>query len=361
MPPIIKPPRPGLANYLRDIWQRFNLSRFVGALALTGTGLAAGIGGFMYIEHFSFRDALYMTMITVSTVGYGELHPLSPEGRLFVSIYIFFNLLILAYLLSVLTTYIFDGGLRNMFAMLRNDQEIRSYDGHVIVCGFGRNGRKAYLELRASGAQVVVVELDEAVLQEDVADEAAQDKNISVVRGDATLDDTLRAAGVERARALITTLPKDADNVFVALTARELAPSITIVARASLKSSETKLLRAGADSVVMPDEIGGSHMANLIMRPEVIRFLDMISGLGPHRLRLEELRTEELRPELRGRSIRELDVRSRTGTTVIGLRHQSGEFTISPPADIVPVPGDVFLFLGTEEQIVKLLDLFRLV
>ncbi len=359
MPPIIKPPRPGVSHYVRDVWRRFNLSRFVGALVLTATGLAAGIIGFMWIEKFSFLDAFYMTMITVSTVGYGELHPLSPEGRLFVSVYIFFNLLILAYLLSVLTTYIFDGGLRTMFAMLRNDQEIRGYSDHVIVCGFGRNGRKAYLELRASGAQVVVVELDEDVLNEDVADDAARNESVSVVRGDATLDDTLRAAGVERARALITALPKDADNVFVALTARELAPNITIVARASLKSSETKLIRAGADSVVMPDEIGGSHMANLIMRPEVIRFLDMISGLGPHRLRLEEMRTEELRRELQGRSIRELDVRSRTGTTVIGLRHQSGEFTISPSADIIPGPGDVFLFLGTEEQIVKLLDLFR--
>ena len=358
MPPPVKPPRSAVYRYVRDIWHRFNLSRFVGALVLTGSSFAVGIGGFMWIEKFNFIDALYMTMITVSTVGFGELHPMSPLGRLFVSFYIFFNLLMLAYLLSVLTTYIFDGGLRNMFAMLRNDQEIRSYSDHVIVCGFGRNGRKAFQELRASGAKVVVVEQNENLLKEEL--DTSPD-GIAAVYGDATLDDSLRAAGVERARALITTLPKDADNVFVALTARELSPSITIVARASLKSSETKLIRAGADSVVMPDEIGGSHMANLIMRPEVIRFLDMISGLGPHRLRLEELRTEEMRPELRGRSIRELDVRSRTGATVIGLRHQSGEFTISPPADIVPGPGDVFLFLGTEEQIVKLMDAFRLV
>ncbi|MBT9392483.1 NAD-binding protein [Hymenobacter sp. NST-14] len=358
MPSAVQPPKSALLRYVRDIWNRFNLSRFVGALVLTASSFAVGIAGFMWIERFSFVDALYMTMITVSTVGFGELHPLSPLGRLFVSFYIFFNLLMLAYLLSVLTTYIFDGGLRNMFAMLRNDQEIRSYSDHVIVCGFGRNGRKAFQELRASGAKVVVVEQNETLLKEELD---TTPEGIAAVYGDATLDDSLRAAGVERARALITTLPKDADNVFVALTARELSPNITIVARASLKSSETKLLRAGADSVVMPDEIGGSHMANLIMRPEVIRFLDMISGLGPHRLRLEELRTEELRPELRGRSIRELDVRSRTGATVIGLRHQAGEFTISPPADMVPGPGDVFLFLGTEEQIVKLMDSFRLV
>ncbi|SDX58438.1 potassium channel family protein [Hymenobacter psychrophilus] len=357
MPPIIQPPRSGLLIYLRNVWQRFNLGRFVGALVLTGTALAAGITGFMWIEKFSFLDALYMTMITVSTVGYQEVHPLSDAGRLFVSVYIFFNLLILAYLLSVLSTYIFDGGLRTMFAMLKNDQQIRQYSGHVIVCGFGRNGRKAYLELRASGADVVVVEQNEAVFSAAAAEDAFGP--ITVVRGDATLDESLQAAGIERARALITALPKDADNVFVTLTARELAPQITIVARASLKSSETKLLRAGANSVVMPDEIGGSHMANLIMRPEVIRFLDMLSGLGPHRLRLEEMRAEELRPELRGQSIRQLDVRSRTGSTVIGLRHQSGEFTISPPADLVPGTGDVLLFLGTEEQILKLLDTFR--
>ncbi|SNR31420.1 potassium channel family protein [Hymenobacter mucosus] len=351
-------PQPAALRYLRDIWLRFNLSRFVGALALTTVSFAVGIVGFMWIEKFTLVDAFYMTMITVSTVGFGELHPMSPAGRLFVSLYIFFNLLMLAYLLSVLTTYIFDGGLRNMFAMLRNDQEIRRFENHVIVCGFGRNGRKAYHELRASGADVVVVEQNEALVRADGEDTGA---TIPAVFGDATLDDTLRAAGVSRARAIITALPKDADNVFVALTARELSPSITIIARASLKTSETKLLRAGADSVVMPDEIGGSHMANLIMRPEVIRFLDMISGLGPNKLRLEELSTTELRAEWQGRSIRELNIRSRTGATVIGLKHQSGEFTVSPAADLVPSPGDVLLFLGTDAQIVTLLDQFRMV
>ncbi|MBX0289878.1 potassium channel protein [Hymenobacter sp. HSC-4F20] len=357
MPESLSPPlRSNALRYVRDIWHRFNLSRFVGALVLTAFSFAVGVVGFMWIEKFTFVDAFYMTMITVSTVGFGELHPLSPPGRLFVSLYIFFNLLMLAYLLSVLTTYIFDGGLRTMFSMLRNDQAIRGYAGHVIVCGFGRNGRKAYHELRASGADVVVVEQNEALVKEDTD---ATGEAIPAVFGDATLDETLRAAGVARARALITALPKDADNVFVALTARELSPDITIIARASLKSSEPKLLRAGADSVVMPDEIGGSHMANLITRPEVIRFLDMISGLGPNKLRLEELRYEELRPEWRGRSIRELDIRSRTGATVIGLKHQVGGFTVSPAADTVPDPGDVLLFLGTDAQIISLLDQFR--
>jgi voltage-gated potassium channel len=338
------------------MWHRFNLSRFFLAVVLTIVSFGGGMLGFMWIEKFTLLEAFYMTMITISTVGFGELHPLSPDGRLFVSVYIFFNLLVVAYLVSVLTTYIFDGELRNLFQMLRTDQEIRNVSNHIIVCGFGRNGSKAYHELHDSGAQVVIVEQSEALLKNTV--EVLGGKILAVF-GDATTDETLLAAGIARARALITALPKDADNVFVTLTARELNPGIKIIARASLKTSEAKLLRAGADSVVMPDEIGGSHMANLVIRPEVIRFLDMISGLGPNKLRLEELRPDEMRPEWRGRSIRELDIRSRTGATVIGLKHHTGELLVSPSADTIPQPGDVMLFLGTDDQIASLVRQFQ--
>ncbi|MCB2376822.1 NAD-binding protein [Hymenobacter sp. BT635] len=338
------------------MWKRANLSRFVGAVLLTVGGFATGIIGFMTIEGYNFLDALYMTMITISTVGFGELHPLSAAGRLFVSVYIFSNLLVIAYLVSVLTTYIFDGELRSIFKMFKTDQEIRGYHDHVIVCGFGRNGSKAYHELRANGARVVVVEQNQELLRDEVDGKAG---SIPTVIGDATTDETLLAAGIHRARALITALPKDADNVFVALTARELNPSLKIIARASLKSSESKLLRAGADSVVMPDEIGGSHMANLVMRPEVIRFLEMMNGLGPNKLRLEELSYREIQREWQGLSIRELDIRSRTGATVIGLKQSTGEFLVSPSADTRPAPGDVLLVLGTEEQIHALVVQFR--
>ncbi|GAB3292488.1 potassium channel protein [Hymenobacter tenuis] len=351
------PNQSSLRHYLHHMWYRFNLTRFVGAVILSVLSVMVGTVGFMWIEKFTLVEAFYMTMITVSTVGFGEVHPLSSSGQLFVSVYIFLNLIMFAYLLSVLTTYIFDGGLRKMFTMLRNDQEIHALSNHIIVCGFGRNGRKAYHDLRASGADVVVVEQNEELLKEAVE---ATGERIPVVFGDATLDETLRAAGVERASALITALPKDADNVFVTLTARELCPKITIIARASLKSSEPKLLRAGANSVVMPDEIGGSHMANLITRPEVIRFLDMISGLGPNKLRLEELSSRELRPEWRKRSLRELDIRTRTGATVIGMKHATGNFTVNPTEDTVPAPGDILLFLGTDAQITSLLAQFQL-
>ena len=183
---------------------------------------------------------------------------------------------------------------------------------------------------------------------------------VPVVFGDATTEKTLRQAGIEHARALITALPKDADNVFVALTARELNPHLTIIARASARSSVSKLISAGANSVVLPDEIGGSHMANLIIRPEVIKFLDMISGLDPNKLRLEELSFGELRPNLRGQSIRELDVRSRTGANIIALRRGSDqELEVSPAADYRPVSGDVLLVLGNESQIQALHQQFK--
>jgi voltage-gated potassium channel len=337
--------------------KQLNLSRLWLALGLLVFSFAVGVAGFMGIENYPFVDAFYMTVITASTVGFGEVHPLSDVGRLFTSFYILFNLLVVAYLVSVLTTYIFDGELRHLFRMIRADQEIKSFRDHVIVCGFGRNGYKAYDELRHSGAKAVVIEQNQQLL---AAAAEAGHRQIPAVFGDATSETALRQAGIEHARALITALPKDADNVFVALTARELNPHITIIARASARSSVSKLISAGANSVVLPDEIGGSHMANLIIRPEVIKFLDMISGLDPNKLRLEELPYNELKPTLRGKSIRELDVRSRTGATIIALRRgESGDLEVSPAADYRTAAGDVLLVLGNESQIQALHQQFK--
>jgi voltage-gated potassium channel len=339
--------------------QRLNINRLILAIVLTVSSLVIGVLGFTYFEHYGLIDAFYMTVTTVATVGFGELRPFSEAGRLFVSFYILYNLVVVAYLVSVFSAFIFDGELRKIYRMIKTDQEIKRFSGHIIVCGFGRNGRRAYQELRASGARVVVIESDQALMKriteghtgEDYDGDGAAGGKIFTVFGDATNDTILKQAGVERASALITSLPKDADNVFVALSARALNPRMKIIARASLKTSESKLLFAGADSVVMPDEIGGSHMAKLVVRPEVIRFLDLISGLSADKLRLEEMSFHQLRHDLRGRSIRELDVRSITGATIIGLRQASGSLLVSPPVDYIPLDGDVLLVLGSEEQI----------
>ncbi len=347
--------------------KRLNLNRLLLALGLTLVSFAVGMVGFRAIEHLSWADAFYMTVTTFSTVGYGEVHPFSEAGRIFVAFFILYNLLVVAYLVSVLTTFLFEGELRNLFKMYRTDQEIKRFSGHLILCGFGANGRRAYQELRANGVRVVVIEQDEQLMKRITDGKTGEDYNgdglpggdIVAVIGDATTDVVLEQAGVARASSLITALAKDADNVFVALSARALNPRLKIIARAKLKTSESKLLSAGADAVVMPDEIGGSHMAKLVVRPEVIRFLDLISGLTADKLRLEELGYEQLRHELRGMSIRELGVRSRTGATVIGLRQADGSFVVSPSADSRPAPGDVLLLLGSEQQIESLEANFR--
>jgi voltage-gated potassium channel len=339
--------------------QRLNINRLILAIVLTGLSLIFGMAGFMGIEHYHPVDAFYMTVTTIATVGFGEIHPFSLAGRLFVSFYILYNLVVVAYLVSVFSSFIFDGELRKIYKMIRTDQEIKRFSGHVIVCGFGRNGRRAYQELRANGVRVVVIETNQELMKriteghtgEDYDGNGLAGGNIFTVFGDATTDIILKQAGVERASALITALPKDADNVFVTLSARALNPRLKIIARASLKTSESKMLTAGADSVVMPDEIGGSHMAKLVVRPEVIRFLDLISGLSADKLRLEEMSFQQLRRDLRGQSIRQLDVRSLTGATIIGMRQASGSLLVSPPVDYVPVEGDVLLVLGSEEQI----------
>ena len=339
--------------------KRLNVNRLILAVVLTVLSLILGMAGFIYIEHYGVLDAFYMTVTTVATVGFGEIHPFSEAGRLFVSFYILYNLVVVAYLVSVMSSFIFDGELRKIYKMIKTDQEIKRFSGHVIVCGFGRNGRRAYQELRANGARVVVIEVDQVLMKsitdgqtgEDYDGDGVPGGGIPTIFGDATTDLVLQQAGVERASALITALPKDADNVFVALSARALNPHMKIIARASFKTSESKLISAGADSVVMPDEIGGSHMAKLVVRPEVIRFLDLISGLSADKLRLEEMSYEQLRREVHGRSIRELDVRSITGATIIGLRQASGTLLVSPPVSYVLAPGDVLLVLGSEEQI----------
>ena len=336
-----------------------NINRLILAIVLTVLSLVIGMTGFTVIEHYGPIDAFYMTVTTIATVGFGEVQPFSQAGRLFVSFYILYNLVVVAYLVSVFSAFIFDGELRKIYRMIKTDQEIKRFSGHIIVCGYGRNGRRACQELRANGARVVVIEADQELMKritegntgEDYEGDDLPGGKIFTVFGDATSDNILKQAGVERASALITSLPKDADNVFVALSARALNPRLKIIARASLKTSESKLLSAGADSVVMPDEIGGSHMAKLVVRPEVIRFLDLISGLSADKLRLEEMSFQQLRRDLRGRSIRELDVRSITEATIIGLRQASGSLLVSPPVDYVPLDGDVLLVLGSEEQI----------
>ena len=322
-------------------------------LALVFSSFSVGIAGYYSIEGFSFWDAFYMTVITISTVGFKELHELSPSGRIFTSFYIIFNISIFAYIISVITKYLFEGELKEIYKNYMTNLDVKKMKNHVIVCGYGRNGSKAADELMQENKPFIIIDRDVDLIKHKLANQ----ENYIYLEGEATDDDTLKLAGIERATAIITTLPKDADNVFVSLTARELNPKIKIIARASEPSSESKLYRAGANSVVMPDVIGGQHMAQLITKPEVIQFIDMLSGVGEVKLKLDEITFSELKDEYRGKTIRELDIRKKTGATVIGFKNDTKGFLVNPDPNIKIEEGDVLILLGDNDEVSKCRDL----
>ena len=324
------------------------IKSFVTAVILLMLSLVTGIVGFVYIEDYTVGDAFYMTVITFSTVGFNEVNPLSESGRLFTSFYIIFNLGIFAYVVSVVTTYIFEGKLNSVFKNFISTKEVKKMKGHIIVCGYGRNGKKACEELYKNNRKFILVVFNEELLL--TRDEV---KNYQVIIGDATRDETLCEAGIEKAIALITTLPNDAENVFITLTAKELNPGLTIISRASQEQSEKKLLRAGASKVIMPDAVGGTHMAQLITKPYVIEFLELLTGEGNHGMRLEEIIFDVFKEEFRGKSVRELDVRNRTGITVVGFRDPQNGFIFNPSPETKILKGDVMIISGSEENIKK--------
>lgn len=323
------------------------VKRFVRAIALALVSVFTGVLGYHFIEDYSYVDAFYMTVITISTVGFTEVNLLSETGRLFTAFYIIFNLAVIAYIVSVITRFLFEGEFKEFFSSYMTKREVDKLEGHVIICGFGRNGSNAAKELKRDGVPFVIIDNDENVLQALLSDY----DNLRVVKGDATEESVLSFAGVERASALIASIPDDANNVFITLTAREMNPNLRIIARANKESSEQKLLRAGANSVVMPDAIGGHYMATLVNRPQVVEFLDMINGVGEVKVELEEVYYEDFKSEYRGKTIVELNVREYSGVTFIGYKSTDKEYVFNPNATTKLVEGDVFIMLGKKEEI----------
>lgn len=316
--------------------------------------ILVGIVGFMVIEKFRLLDAFYMTIITIATVGFGELHPLSDAGKLFTATLIITSIGIYAYSISIITNYIIDGEFAKHLKLYRLNKEIQKLENHVVVCGYGRNGKEVCAELTAHHQSFVVIENAAAV----ISSISAEMKEILIVDGDATKDETLVMAGIQQAKALITALPNDADNVYVVLTAREMNPDLLIISRASDDASDKKLRRAGANNVIMPDKIGGSQMASLVVKPDVIEFIDYITGAGSVNIRLEEIKFDSLPKKLKNKTIKELEVRNKSGANIIGLKKGNGEFLINPSPDTVMLSDTKLFVLGTKEQVSKLLSIF---
>jgi len=314
------------------------------ALVVLATIVVIGVSGFNKIEGFNLVDAFYMTMITVTTVGFGEVHPLSDNGKLFTSFLSFISLGFFAYSISVVTTYLVEGQLKNIIRGYKFKSS-KNMENHVIVVGYGRNGQQVVDELLAYKSSFVVIEKTQDVVKH------YEGSTNFFINGDATEDSVLIKAGVAKAHAVISTLPNDADNLFVALTARSLNPKLTIVCRASSESNEKKLKMAGVNSIVMPEKVGGAHMAKLIARPDIVEFLEHLSVRGENPTNLEEIECRNLPNEYINKSINEMEIRKKSGANIVGFKTPDGIFLINPAPETKVIPGSKLFVLGTESQL----------
>lgn len=321
-------------------------SKLYWAIGLILFVLVFGVFGYWWMENYPLLDAVYMTVLTVGTVGYREVYDLDVSGKIFTSFLILFSLGSFAYALSVITRYIIEGEFQLYFKNYKVNKEINKLDGHVIVCGYGRNGKQACEQLRSGNLPFLTIESDPAVIEL-----LGQEGNTLFIEGDATSDEVLAEAGIDRAKAIITALPSDAANVFVVLTARDRNPKLKIVSRASDDASEHKLKRAGADNVILPDKIGGTHMAALITKPDVLEFIDHITG--DLNIRLEEIYCNTLPVQMHNRSIKELEIRNKTGANIIGMKRADGEYIINPDPDTIMYTDSKIFVLGTHDQVKK--------
>ena len=310
------------------------------------------MSGYIFIEHYTLIEAFYMTIITIATVGFGEVHPLSDAGRLFTAFLIMTSFGIFAYSISLITRYIVDGEFQHFFKSYRMNNTIEKIENHVIICGYGRNGRLAAHVLKQHNQRFVVIEQN----HELVASITHRFSHL-LIEGNATDDEVLMKAGITRAKALITSLPTDADNLFIVLSARSLNTNLTIISRASDDNSDKKLKTAGANNVIMPDKVGGAHMASLVLRPDVVEFVDFITSQGENNINLEEITFTDLREELRNKTIADIDVRSKSGANIIGFKTDGGQYVVNPSPDTKIIPSAKLFVLGTNDQILKLKQL----
>ncbi len=321
------------------------------AVVLFFASVFLGALGFVLIEGYSYLDAVYMSVITLSTVGFGEVEgPLSDAGKLYTSLLIVYNLAVYTYAISAFTYFVSNGNFfKNMTEKLVQ-KRIDKLSGHVVVCGYGRFGKEVVSQFEQHKIPFVVVELRTEAIEELLRER----EEYLYVNGDATHDDDLIKAGIKRAHAMVTVLPNDTDNLFTVLTARQLNPALKIVSRATDPRTQRKLHLAGADHIIMPEQVGGFYMATLVSKPGAIEFFSFVNNHFDADIGLEELRYEDLPDSCRAKSIRELHLRKMSGANIIAYRSPGGSYEVNPSPDLVLEPGSSFVLLGSKEQLEKL-------
>jgi voltage-gated potassium channel len=329
---------------LEQKYQRLLQELIAGALVLFGVAL---IGTLWYrlVEGWSWSDAVYMTVITLATVGYGETNPLGTRGRLFTIALILMGVMTIGYIVNRFTEAIIQGYFQEGIRLRQRRRLIDSLTEHYIVCGFGRTGRQIALEFKAEAIPFVIVDSQAEQVVE------AQELGCIAVQGDATLDDTLFQVGIERAICLVAALPSDAENLYTVLSAKTLNPQIRAIARASTEEALKKLQRAGADAVVSPYITGGKRMAAAALRPQVLDFMDGILTGSDRSFYLEEFLLDPQTSPVIGQTLREARLRSQTGALVLAIRRADGILIAGPTGETPLLPGDLLICLGTAEQL----------
>ncbi len=315
------------------------------ALLLLVVILLIGVIGYRMISGYSLIDAIYMTVITMTTVGFREVVPLDQESKIFTIFLILASVVIVGYALSVITEYILSKNNIDELIHKKMQKKIDRFKGHIVICGYGRNGKQAARKLAAHGKHFVVIEKDKDM------EERLQIDDVPYVIGNANEDETLMQAGIDKASCLISALPNDADNLFVVLSTRQLNDSINIISRASFETSYNKLKLAGANNVILPDKIGGDHMASLVVIPDLMEFVDNLSIVGKSNINIEEVAVEKLYDTKVAKTIKDLDLRKKTGCTVIGYKNERGEYLVNPEAEQELASNSKIIVLGRPEQI----------
>ena len=305
-----------------------------------------GSVGYRFIEGptWSFLDGLYMTVLTIFTVGYAEVHPLSDSGRLFTILLILAGVGDIAYIASSSAQFFFEGKLKEIWGVKRMQEKIKSLEEHYIICGAGKTAREIIKTLKKSAPQkFVVIDVDKDRIRQ------LQDEEVFSIVGDATLDDTLISAGLDNAKGLVAALPTDADNVFVTLTAKGINQETFVVSKAEKVESIAKLKRAGADKVVSPNIIAGARMVAMLRRPSVVDFMDAALGGDNQALQMDEFRIQK-QSFLENKALKDADIRGKSGAIIVAVRRDN-ENTINPEPTFVFQACDILVVLGTKEQI----------
>ncbi|MGH4121287.1 potassium channel family protein [Clostridium sp.] len=315
------------------------------ALLLTGTI------GYKYLLDVSIVDALYMTVITISTVGYAEVATMNAEAKIFSIFIILFSLGTVGYLFTSIVSSFLEGDLKDAWRRRRMELQITKLKDHYIICGAGETSQNAIKQFKRSNVPFIVIDNEEEKINELIEDK------IHAILGDPTEEDVLDKARIKYAKGLISCLPKDSENVYTVLTAREMNSNLYIVSRAINKNAEGRLKKAGANNTISPNEIGGTRMAALMLRPTVIAFLDIITHAGDVVLDLEDVVICD-KSNILNKSLLEIKIPEKTGLIVLAIKkYDSEKLVFNPSSDDIVKLGDTMVVLGTEEQVNKLREI----